>query len=129
MKLPKIHLNRDYADSILFVPAMLYMHFPLLKYAFFSKDYYPVVMSDEDGITDIGLRYINHDMCYPLSQIVGQMVKALDSGKYDVSKVKLLMPTPTRHNGIMKRTAKKNTRRVAQIGSYFFLLIIDTNRE
>ena len=93
MKLPKIHLNRDYADSILFVPAMLDMHFPLLKYAFFSKDYYPVVMSDEDGITDIGLKYINHDMCYPLSQIVGQMVKALDSGKYDVSKVKLLMPT------------------------------------
>ena len=93
MRLRRLHENIDYADSILFVPAMLDMHFPLLKYAFYSKDYHPVIMDEEAGITDIGLKYINHDMCYPLSQIVGQMIKALDSGKYDVSKVKLLMPT------------------------------------
>lgn len=93
MRIKKIKDNIESADSILFVPAMLDMHFPLLKYAFYSKDYYPVVMDEEDGITDIGLKYINHDMCYPLSQIVGQMVKTLDSGKYDVTKVKLLMPT------------------------------------
>ncbi|MCR5103303.1 MAG: hypothetical protein K6B68_02445 [Eubacterium sp.] len=53
---------------------------------FAFKDYYPVVMDEEAGITDIGLKYINHDMCYPLSQIVGQMVKTLDSGEYDVTK-------------------------------------------
>ena len=93
MRIPRIHLNIDYAKSILFVPAMLDMHFPLIKYAFFSKDYYPVIMNDTDGITDIGLKYINHDMCYPLSQIVGQMVKALDSGKYERDRIKLLMPT------------------------------------
>ena len=93
MRLRSIDLNIDSAESILFVPAMLDMHFPLLKYAFFSKDYYPVVMSEEDGITDIGLKYINHDMCYPLSQIVGQMVKTLDRCIYDNSRVKLLMPT------------------------------------
>ena len=93
MRLPAINLNNDTSRSILFVPAMLDMHFPLIKYAFFSKNYYPVVMSEEEGITDIGLRYINHDMCYPLSQIVGQMVSTLNSGKYDNSRVKLLMPT------------------------------------
>ncbi len=93
MRLPKINLEYDSKRSILFVPAMLDMHFPLLKYAFFSKNYYPVVMDDEHDITNIGLKYINHDMCYPLSQIVGQMVSALESGKYDVSRVKLLMPT------------------------------------
>ena len=93
MRIPRIHLDKDYAKSILFVPAMLDMHFPLIKYAFFSKDYYPVIMNDTEGITDIGLKYINHDMCYPLSQIVGQMVKALDSGKYERDRIKLLMPT------------------------------------
>ena len=62
MRIPSIHLNKDYAKSILFVPAMLDMHFPLSKYAFFSKDYYPVIMNETDGITDIGLKYINHDM-------------------------------------------------------------------
>ena len=93
MRLKRLHEDIDYADSVLFVPAMLDAHFPLLKYAFYSKDYHPVVMDDEEGITDIGLKFINHDMCYPLSQIVGQMIKALDSGRYDVNKVKLLMPT------------------------------------
>ena len=93
MRLPRIKWDINTADSILFVPAMLDMHFPLIKYAFYSKDYYPVVMSEEDGITDIGLKYINHDMCYPLSQFVGSIAKTLDSGKYDVNRVKLLMPT------------------------------------
>ena len=53
MRLKKIKWNKNSADSILFVPAMLDMHFPLIKYAFFSKDYYPVVMSEEEGITDV----------------------------------------------------------------------------
>ena len=101
MRLKRLHEDIDYADSVLFVPAMLDAHFPLLKYAFYSKDYHPIVMDDEEGITDIGLKFINHDMCYPLSQIVGQMVKALDSGKYDVNKVKLLMPTALVLAGVM----------------------------
>ena len=46
MRLKKIHENIDYADSILFVPAMLDMHFPLIKYAFYSKNYHPIIMSD-----------------------------------------------------------------------------------
>ena len=92
MRVKRINEDMNYADSILFVPAMLDMHFPLIKYAFYSKDYYPVVMDEEDGITETGLKYINHDMCYPLSQIVGQMVNALNSGRYDVNRVKLLMP-------------------------------------
>ncbi len=93
MRLKSIKVNSDTADSVLFVPAMLDAHFPLLKYAFYSKDYFPVIMDEEDGITELGLRYINHDMCYPLCQIVGQMLAALESGKYNVNRVKLLMPT------------------------------------
>ena len=49
MRIPRIKWNIDTADNILFVPAMLDMHYPLIKYAFYSKDYYPVVMSEEDG--------------------------------------------------------------------------------
>ena len=74
MKLSKINIDIDYAESILFVPAMLDMHFPLLKYAFYSKNYYPVIMSDKEDITEIGLKYINHDMCYPITLIAGQMI-------------------------------------------------------
>ena len=113
MRLRKLHENTDYADCILFVPAMLDMHFPLIKYAFYSKDYHPVIMDDEDGITDIGLKYTNHDMCYPLSQIVGQMIKAMNSGKYDVRKVKLLMTTAgdacrgANYTGALRRAIKE----------------------
>lgn len=78
---------------ILLIPAMLDAHFPLIKYAFYSKDYHPVILENEDSITDVGLRYVNNDMCYPIVLNAGQMIDALQSGKYDVSKVRLLMPT------------------------------------
>lgn len=93
MWVPKINIKDDKKRSILFVPAMLDMHFPLIKYAFYSKNYIPVIMTEEDGITDLGIRYVNNDMCYPIIQIVGQMIKTLQSGKYNVNRVKLLMPT------------------------------------
>ena len=57
---------------------------------FILKIIAPAIMSEKEGITDIGFKYINHDMCYPLSQIVGQMIKALESGEYDVSRVMVL---------------------------------------
>lgn len=37
---------------ILLIPAMLDAHFPLIKYAFYSRDYHPVILSNEDHITD-----------------------------------------------------------------------------
>ena len=78
---------------ILLIPAMLDAHFPLIKYAFYSKDYHPVILSNEDHITDVGLKYVNNDMCYPIVLNAGQMIDALQSGKYDINRTRLLMPT------------------------------------
>ena len=47
---------------ILMVPAMLDAHFPLLKYALFSKNYHPQFLDCEEGITDIGLKHVHNDM-------------------------------------------------------------------
>jgi len=77
---------------ILLIPSMLDAHFPLLKYAFYSKDYHPVILDNEDNIQNIGLKYVNHDMCYPAILNVGQIVGALQSGKYDLTRTALLMP-------------------------------------
>ena len=41
MWVPKINIKDDKKRSILFVPAMLDMHFSLIKYAFYSKKLYP----------------------------------------------------------------------------------------
>ena len=32
---------------------------------------------------DVGLRYVNNDMCYPAVIVIGDLLKALKSGKYD----------------------------------------------
>lgn len=48
---------------------------------------------NETDITDIGLKYVNNDMCYPIILNAGQMIAALQSGKYDLNRTKLLMPT------------------------------------
>ena len=36
---------------------------------------------------DIGLKYSNNEVCYPATLIVGDLIKALQSGKYDLDKV------------------------------------------
>lgn len=76
----------------LLIPAMLDAHFPLLKYAFYSRKYRPVIMEETEGITDLGLKYAHNDLCYPGILIVGQILKSLQSGKYDVNRTVVLEP-------------------------------------
>ena len=98
---------------ILLIPAMLDAHFPLLKYAFYSEKYHPVILENEENITDIGLRYVNNDMCYPSILNVGQLISALQSGKYDLSRTRLLMPAAgdacrgSGYIGILRKAVKK----------------------
>lgn len=89
----KIDENAWDEKYVLLIPAMLDAHFPLIKYAFYSRDYHPVILSNEDHITDVGLKYVNNDMCYPIVLNAGQMIDALQSGKYDINRTRLLMPT------------------------------------
>ncbi len=78
---------------ILLIPAMLDAHFPILKYAFYSRNYHPVILENEENVIDTGLKYVNNDMCFPCILNTGQMIDALRSGKYDPSRTLLLMPT------------------------------------
>lgn len=89
----KIREDQDREKYLLLIPSMLDAHYPLFKYAFYSKEYHPIIIEEIDGVTDEGLKYINNDMCYPCILNTGQMISALKSGKYDVNRVKLLMPS------------------------------------
>ena len=89
----KINEQIDREKYILLIPSMLDFHFPLMKYAFYSKDYRPIILDNKDGIIDTGLKYVNNDMCYPAICNVGQIVTALQSGKYDLKRVRVLMAT------------------------------------
>ena len=109
----RIDENSDREKYILLIPAMLDMHFPLLKYAFYSKNYRPVVLENEDNIVNIGLKYVNNDMCYPIILITGQMIAALQSGKYDLNRTRLLMPSAgdacrgSNYTGVLRRAVTK----------------------
>lgn len=40
---------------------------------------------------DVGTRYVNNDACYPAIISIGQMVEALQSGKYDLNHTAVMM--------------------------------------
>ncbi|MCR4899345.1 MAG: 2-hydroxyacyl-CoA dehydratase [Treponema sp.] len=80
-----------YTHTII-APQMSPIHFRLLKKAFESAGYNFVVLEAVDPkAVDAGLRFVNNDACYPSIMVVGQMMAALESGKYDLNHVSLLI--------------------------------------
>ncbi len=79
-------------DYTLLCPQMSPIHFDILKESFKSSGYKIDVMPaiDKNSI-DTGLKYVNNDACYPALIVVGQIINALKSGKYDINKVAVLM--------------------------------------
>ena len=57
-----------------------------------SEGYNFVVLPsvDKDAVEQ-GLKYVNNDACYPSILVTGQMMNALNSGKYDLNKVALMI--------------------------------------
>ena len=79
-------------DYTILVPNMLPVHFKLLI-SLFRANGYNVELLETDGpqIAETGLKYTHNDTCYPAILVVGQMMDALLSGKYDVNKTALIM--------------------------------------
>ncbi len=73
-------------------PQMSPIHFDLLEPAIRSCGYRIEILSnDNKSAIDVGLKYVNNDACYPSLIVVGQMMEALLSGKYDLNKTAVLM--------------------------------------
>ena len=49
------------------------------------------VQNDNKSATNVGLKYVNNDACYPSLMVVGQIMEALLSGKYDLNKTAIIM--------------------------------------
>lgn len=74
------------------VPSLLDNHFPLLQYAFTSKNYNIIMLqNDSKNLQYLGLQYAHNDMCYPLILIVGQMLDTLQNNSYDLNNTVFLM--------------------------------------
>ena len=90
----KITFTKDMKDSgyTILCPQMAPIHFNLLEAAAKASGYNLVVLNKCTKKTvDTGLKYINNDACYPAILTTGQLIEALQSGKYDLNKTALIM--------------------------------------
>ena len=74
------------------VPQMSPLHFQLLDPVLNSEGYdFEMLPAPTREDVEIGLKYINNDACYPAIIVVGQLMSALLSGKYDVDKTAVII--------------------------------------
>ncbi len=73
-------------------PQMSPIHFELLEAAFCAAGYQMKVLdSDDRTAVDTGLKFVNNDACYPSLIVVGQIMNAVLSGKYDMERTAILI--------------------------------------
>ena len=74
------------------VPMMLPIHFRFLVNILRLHGYKAELLhNDGKGVVDEGLKNVHNDTCYPALLVIGQMIDALKSGKWDLNKVALLI--------------------------------------
>lgn len=73
-------------------PQMAPIHFEFTQEVARSEGYNFVVLAEVDN-KDIeeGLKYVNNDSCYPSIIIIGQVLRALKSGEYDLDNTSIIM--------------------------------------
>ncbi len=79
-------------DYTILVPNMAEIHFELLVRVLNQYGYKAELLrTNGREIVDDGLKYVHNDTCYPALLVIGQLINALDSGKYDPHKVALMI--------------------------------------
>ncbi|MGN0372893.1 MAG: acyl-CoA dehydratase activase-related protein [Enterocloster sp.] len=79
-------------DYTILCPQMSPIHFELLEPAIRAFGYrIEVLQNDNRGAIDTGLKYVNNDACYPSLIVIGQIMQALLSGKYDPDRTAVFM--------------------------------------
>ena len=79
-------------EYTILMPNMAPIHFKILEKVF-NYYVYKSDLLDTTGpeIAQTGLKYVHNDTCYPALLVIGQFINALQSGKYDVHKVALMI--------------------------------------
>lgn len=101
-------------DYTILCPQMSPIHFELLEAAFQACGYHLEVLdNDNRTAVDTGLKYVNNDACYPSLIVVGQIMDAVLSGKYDTDKLAVVMSQTgggcraTNYVGFIRRALEK----------------------
>ena len=103
--------NKGYT---ILVPQMSPLHFDMFHAAFATSGYnIEVLTNDNKHSVDVGLKYVNNDACYPSLCVVGQLMEAVLSGKYDTDHLALMMTQTgggcraTNYVGFIRRALEK----------------------
>lgn len=79
-------------DYTILVPTMLPTHFGLIINVLHEYGYKAELLRTEGPeVVNNGLRSVHNDTCYPALLVIGQMLEALESGKYDVNKIAFMI--------------------------------------
>ena len=95
-------------------PQMSPIHFQLAEPVFRSCGYdFKVLPVAEQADVDCGLQFVNNDACYPAIMTVGQLMRALLSGKYDINHTAVMISQTgggcraTNYIGLLRRALEK----------------------
>src|SRR5690554_3057238 len=82
-------IRRNYR---ILVPMMAPFHFELMQRVLAEGGYQAELLTNQGPtVVEEGLKYVHNDTCYPALLVIGQMLDALNSGRYDLSKTALVI--------------------------------------
>ena len=89
----KVFTKRMFDEGYtILAPQMSPIHFNLLEPVFEKYGFHIVVLdNDNRSAIDTGLKFVNNDACFPSITVVGQIMQAVLSGKYDTDKLAVIM--------------------------------------
>ena len=95
---PVLYERAEYTKSMyekgytILAPQMSPIHFDMLEPVCEKHGYHIKVLdNDNRKAVDVGLQFVNNDACFPSITVVGQIMEAVLSGKYDTDKLAIIM--------------------------------------
>ena len=114
-EIPHVPFTEDMKkDYTILVPNMLPVQLKLITSIMKNYGYNMEVLETEGPqIAECGLKNVHNDTCYPALLVIGQFIDALESGKYDLHKVAVVITQTgggcraTNYIGFIRRALEK----------------------
>ncbi len=91
-KYQKNYFKKEDRQKTILFPNMSANHMPIFESLLNSEGYKAVYLKKTNEATvDTGLKYVNNDACYPAIIVIGQLIEALKSGKYDLNNTSVMI--------------------------------------
>lgn len=88
----KNHFTKKMREEYtILAPQMSPIHFGLIKDAFKAEGYNLEILEETKEALNTGLQYVNNDACYPSILVIGELISALKSGKYNINKTAVMI--------------------------------------